>query len=408
MDARAPTLSADRRLWVGQLALCLAQACTQRQDPPREPPPIPSQSGQPGAGTSANAAVGNMTSAAAKGLAGTTANAGTQALSTKLGAGTQGSTLDAGSSARSDDDAGATMPASADDPAANGSIARSMQPIAAPLPDDCITDVSAGDHTFSCDEISYLTLIDPMCTRVACGLIFDIHGATMSGAQMRDSTQLYWIAPKQGYIVVNPSATPFYTGGSWDLTSSPPKLANFMERMIKAFHVDTDRVHVGGFSQGSTLTYWFLCNRHDLIASAAPIAGTGNVDCIDEAWKPRVPIFYVDAARDQSAGDNPAHTMMNSIVEQLQLTGGMQIAGDTEYSRKHWEGSDGMALDYLEHHYAGQALLDGDCVPGGVDVPSPGTNNFGLNASTCLVGDIRIKYGDLALQWYLDHPRTQP
>src|ERR1044071_2723982 len=114
---------------------------------------------------------------------------------------------------------------------------RTMQPIDPPVADDCIKDVSPGDHTYSCGGLWFPTVIDPMCTKFACGLIFDIHGATMSGLQMRDNTLLYKIAPPKGYIVVNPSATSANTGGTWDLTANPPTVGEFMDRMIKAFHV---------------------------------------------------------------------------------------------------------------------------------------------------------------------------
>jgi poly(3-hydroxybutyrate) depolymerase len=83
-----------------------------------------------------------------------------------------------------------------------------LVPIEAPVPDDCITDVSAGDHTFSCSGLTFLVKVDEQCTERACGLIFDVHGGTMSGAQMRDNTQLHELGAAQGYLVVHPSATP--------------------------------------------------------------------------------------------------------------------------------------------------------------------------------------------------------
>jgi pimeloyl-ACP methyl ester carboxylesterase len=225
---------------------------------------------------------------------------------------------------------------------------------------------------------------------------------------MRDSSQLAHLAPRRGYIVINPSATDLYTGASWDMTNDPPKLASFLDRAINAFHVDARRVHVGGFSQGAVMTWWFLCNHHDALASVAPIAGTADVACLDDGWKPRVPIFYWAGRTDGSVPIDSSRRTINAIVAQLTLTGGMQIAGDTAYARKHWEGAADMALDYVEHDYAGQILVDGHCVPGGFDTPTFGANNFGLNATTCVLGDIRIAYGELALQWYEDHPRPQP
>jgi predicted esterase len=289
---------------------------------------------------------------------------------------------------------------------ASGATAMPMKAIDPPVADDCIKDVSPGDHTFTCSGLTFLTMVDPMCTKYACGVIFDIHGATMSGAQMRDNTLLYKIAPSKGYIVVNPSATASNTGGTWDLANDPPKVADFLTRTIKAYHVDPDRVHVGGFSQGSIMTFWLLCNHHDIIASAAPVSGATDVSCVtDSAFKPRVPIFYENGINDRASTIDSARTMVDNLVEQLNLMGGTQIAGDGHYTRKHWTGDGGMEFDYIEHDYGGQAVLDGHCIPGGVDKPGTGMNNFSLNATTCTTGQIAINWGELALEWYIGHPR---
>jgi pimeloyl-ACP methyl ester carboxylesterase len=294
--------------------------------------------------------------------------------------------------------------------AAGGGMAppRTMQPIDPPVADDCIKDVTAGDKTFTCSGLTFLVMVDPMCIQYACGVIFDIHGATMSGFQMRNNTLLYKIAPPMGYIVVNPSATPDKTGGTWDLTNDPPKVADFFDRTIKAYHIDPARIHVGGFSQGSAMTFWFLQNHHDSIASAAPVSGATDVSWMTDTWMPRIPIFYENGTKDQASMIDSARTMVDDIVSQLTLMGGMEIAGDGHYSRKHWEGDGGMVFDYIEHDYGGQAVLDGHCIPGGVDTPDMQPDDLlgGINATTCTTGDIAINWGQLALQWYVDHPKT--
>jgi predicted esterase len=358
--------------------------------------------GAPAAGTSGGAAVTAGSGGGQRSTAGAAANSGS--------AGAAGKTAAAGSGGAADEDAGTSDsagPGGATGAAGSGTSSGSppaLQPIDPPVADDCIKDVSAGDHTFSCEGLTYLVLVDPMCTKNACGLIFDIHGATMSGAQMRDNTLMYKIAPAKGYIVVNPSATASNTGGTWDLTNDPPTVAGFMDRTIKAFHVDPARIHVGGFSQGSAMTFWFLCNRKDILASAAPVSGaSANVTCFDDSW-PRIPIFYENGTKDQASMIDSARTMVDKIVSQLKLTGGMEIAGDGHYTRKHWEGDRGMLFDYIEHDYGGQPVLDGHCIPGGVDTSS-GRNNYTLNATTCTTGDIKINWGQLALQWYIDHPK---
>jgi poly(3-hydroxybutyrate) depolymerase len=292
-----------------------------------------------------------------------------------------------------------------------------LTPIPAPVADDCITDVSAGDHTFTCQGLTFLVMVDEQCTKNACGLIFDVHGGTMSGKQMRDNTKLHELAPQRGYLVVHPSATPENTGGSWDFAVDPPKLADFMQRMIAAFHVDQERVHVTGFSMGSGMTFWFLCNHPDLLASTAPISGASAdmvtelssgracLDAIDEKWAPRVPILFMSGTLDKALTIDLAHARVDGLVSRLGLSGGEQIEGDGHYSRKRWTGDGHMVLDFIEHDYGGQALLDGHCIPGGTDVAgSP--NNFSANATTCTTGDIKLNWGEVALQWFIDHPRA--
>ena len=288
-----------------------------------------------------------------------------------------------------------------------------MQPIDPPVADDCIADVTPGDHTFGCDGLTFLVVVPEACTKFACGLIFDVHGGTMSGAQMRDNTHLHELAPEHGYLVVHPSATAANTGGTWDLNVHPPLIGKFMDRMIKAFHVDPKRIHVTGFSQGSGVTFWFLCNKPTLLTSAAPISGqsadqiTGpdGMPClssIGEGWKPRVPILFMSGTLDTALVIEDARARVDGLVTRLGLTGGDQIEGDETYRRKRWQSEDGMVLDYLEHDYGGQAVLGGHCIPGGTDVAGS-ANNFILNATTCTTpARIGINWGQTVLQWFRD------
>src|SRR5262249_24269689 len=191
-----------------------------------------------------------------------------------------------------------------------------------------------------------LVMVDDLCTKYACGLIFDVHGATMSGKQMRDNTHLQELAPPHGYLVVHPSATSSNTGGTWNLTNDPPKVADFMTRMIQAFHVDATRVHVTGFSQGGAMTWWFLCNHNDLLASAGPVAGALNTTpCMDKNWQPRVPILNMNGIKDQASTIMSSRTLFTNVVNILSLTGGDQIDGDGHWTRARWVGDGGMLLD---------------------------------------------------------------
>jgi pimeloyl-ACP methyl ester carboxylesterase len=140
-------------------------------------------------------------------------------------------------------------------------------PIDPPVPDECITDVSVGDHTFNCDGMKYQVMVDEKCTKFSCGLIFDVHGAAMTGEDMRTNNELHLLAPPQGFLTVHPTSPT----RSWAWATDPPKLVDFMDRMIKAFHVDKKRIHMTGFSMGSAMTFWFLCNHREALASVAPV-----------------------------------------------------------------------------------------------------------------------------------------
>jgi poly(3-hydroxybutyrate) depolymerase len=268
--------------------------------------------------------------------------------------------------------------------------------------DDCITSVTPGDHRFTCQGVTFLVMVGDACTRFACGVIFDVHGAAMSAQVQRADTRLHELAPPKGYLVVHPSAP----GGAWNLQTDPPKLADFLARMVAAFHADTARVHVTGFSMGSAVTFWFLCNKPDVLASAAPVTGesaeqvrvsaTGApcIASIDAGWRPRVPILFMSGTKDPALKIEDARARAEGIVSRLGLTGGQQVAGDASYTRRRWQGDDGMVFDFLEHGYS-NALLGGHCIPG----------ERNANYIACGSGGTTLHWGQVVLQWFVDHPR---
>jgi pimeloyl-ACP methyl ester carboxylesterase len=295
----------------------------------------------------------------------------------------------------------AAAPASAQD--------RPMMPIEAPRPEGCITTTAAGDHTFACGDITYRVMVDDMCTRLACGLIFDVHGAGMSSRGMRNNTDLHNLAPRHGYLVVHPGAAPDGPG-TWSFTDSPPQMAEFMTQMIDVFHVDRRRVHMTGFSMGAAMTFAFLCTHPDWLASVAVATGSsadqvrapdGERSCIeslDADWRPRVPIFFMSGIHDPALTAAAAQARTDGLVSRLGLTGGLEVAGDGHYQRRRWTGPDGMILDFLTHDYDAQLeRLGGHCMPGGVET----------EATTCTHGEIAIDWGELVLNWFINHPKGE-
>lgn len=273
--------------------------------------------------------------------------------------------------------------------------------IPAPVADDCITNVNPGDHTFTCQGVTFQVMVDERCTKFACGLIFDVHGAFMSGQDMRDNGRLHELAPSKGYLVVHPTAPDL----TWDWQTHPPVLKDFMTRMIKAFHVDTKRVHMTGFSMGAGMTFWFLCNHTAAMASTAPVTGSSAsqvtvvgsgapcIESLDANWRPRVPILFMTGIEDSALSIDVARERTSGIVTRLGLTGGTQIEGDGTFTRRRWTGAEGMVFDFLEHSYT-NFLLAGHCIP------SDAGGLFG-----CDSGGSTLKWGPVVLQWFIDHPQ---
>jgi len=283
---------------------------------------------------------------------------------------------------------------------------RPMMRIDPPEPAGCITTTAPGDHTFSCGDITYRVMVNEMCTQFACGLIFDVHGAGMSARGTRNNTDLHNLAPSHGYLVVHPSAAP-EGPGTWSFTDSPPQLADFMSQMMDVFHVDRTRVHMTGFSMGAAMTFALLCTHPDWLASVAVATGSSAdqgmtpdgrncIQAIDADWQPRVPIFFMSGLHDPALTAEAAQARTDGLVSRLSLTGGLEVAGDGHYQRRRWTGPDRMVLDFLTHDYDAESeRLGGHCMPGGTAV----------EATTCTHGEIAIDWGELVLNWFINHPK---
>lgn len=278
-----------------------------------------------------------------------------------------------------------------------------VPPSTPPAADGCITDVTPGDHAFSCDGVTYLVMVDPKCVSESCGLIFDLHADLMSAAQMRDSTLLHQSAPPLGYLVVHPSPTAATIAGTWSDAQHYPRVLDFMMRMQRVFRVDPRRVHVSGFGHGADMAQWFMCNHSTLIASAAALSNTRpSAECFVASWQPRVPYLYMHGALDMITPIERARAMQTALVAQLRLVSEAPFASDPLYTRQRWHDSAGMALEWIEHQYT-RPTLGGYCIPGGVDSLGGG-NNLLFTATSCTT-EGTLRWGDLVLQWFQAHPR---
>ena len=269
-----------------------------------------------------------------------------------------------------------------------------------PVPQGCLDDVSAGDHTFVCGDVSFMLKVPERCTEYACGLIVDVHGGTMSAEQMRKVTELDELAPPCDYIVLHPSETSplvpgFMETSQWH-ADDDPKIRSFIDETLEAFQVDRERVHFTGFSLGGGMSWRFICGHGELFTSVAPIAAT--TDCAAGGLDPEFPILYMhghsDAVEDYAAGE----ALVEAVADGMGMgTERVELEGDNLYTRYRYENDRGTTLDFIEHDYGGQPALDGHCVPGGVDLDGP-------FATTCQTppGTAHVHWGELVLDWFLE------
>lgn len=163
----------------------------------------------------------------------------------------------------------------------------------------CIDSLEASDnHRFFCDGVEFKTMLTQQCIDSACGLIFDVHGWLSNPDEQDSRTQLAALAAQRGgYIVVQPGEQG--TPPSWEGDIHYPIIADFMQQAIEAFGVDRDRVHFTGFSQGGLMTWQFVCDYPDMIASAAPFSAI-EIDCFrgDSGPTRQVPLLFTSGTGD--------------------------------------------------------------------------------------------------------------
>src|SRR4249919_1052609 len=78
-----------------------------------------------------------------------------------------------------------------------------------PTPAGCVTDVSTGDHMYTCGGLRVDARIPARCQAPGCGLILELHGDTGTGLLMDGHTKLRDLGEQNGYIVIAPSGPPW-------------------------------------------------------------------------------------------------------------------------------------------------------------------------------------------------------
>ena len=277
-----------------------------------------------------------------------------------------------------------------------------------PVPDDCITDVTAGHHEVTCDGLVYDVEIPPQCLLEPCGMIFDVHGLAMSAQMQNACTNMRALGVEHGFIVVQPNADPPPPAANWIPEIDDPKVFDMMQRTAAAFHVDPDRWHFTGFSQGGFMTWRFACAHADVLASVAPAAACGTdfpiTDCQftkDEAPAEPLDILYMHGTADLVVNWSCAYPRRDAVIAHFGL-GDIEVLLDAPDVRRTRWSTDEMVFEMVEHDYTGDTpIAGGHCMPGADDPnDAPGQ----IVPASC-DDPFEMVWGEEAIAFFVDHPR---
>ena len=235
-----------------------------------------------------------------------------------------------------------------------------------PVPAGCVTDVSSGDHTYTCGGLAVDARIPAACLAPGCGLILVLHGDTGNGLLMDAHIKMRELGAQHGYIVVAPTGPPFggsYPGSTWHDTNDAT-LIDIVTQFSSVFRVDAKKIHVTGFSRGGFVTWRLICDHADLFASAAPSGagyggGFGETTCFQNSRAParKLPFIFLMGRTDTSVGYSNMMGIRDAAIANYAATGPMVLDQDASYTHNRWTSSDGAVIETYDHAY--ETVSDG-------------------------------------------------
>jgi hypothetical protein len=290
----------------------------------------------------------------------------------------------------------------------------------APVQVGCIERVDAGRQAVASEGLTYEVSVPAGCLRAPCGMILDVHGGTMSAEMEENNTRLSVLGAERGYVVVQPNAA----GGLWNAAADDPKVFAFMLDVARAWHLDTNRIHMTGFSQGGYMTWRFLCAHSDVLASAAPAAAAGQpmltIETLCEFAGPAgparpIPILYMHGTQDGLVSFQNALVQRDAIVARYGAGAAEVVDRGPVHVRTRFEksGTPGAIFEFLQHDYSTAAgvgippfgvALKGHCYPGSTDFTPSAAGQLMPFACTT-PSPSAFNWGELALEFFVEHPK---
>jgi polyhydroxybutyrate depolymerase len=179
----------------------------------------------------------------------------------------------------------------------------------APEIEGCTSDALRGDLTCAIEhggaERSYRVVVPEDGTCAPRALVFDLHGLTSNPVQQDWITGIDELARARGFVSVRPAGSGAVA--SWNAGTCCGQAAQqgvddvgFLDavraRVAAAVEIDRRRVYATGLSNGAYLSHRLACERADVYAAVAPVAGVlGLTEC---ASSRPVPVLQIHGTED--------------------------------------------------------------------------------------------------------------
>lgn len=153
---------------------------------------------------------------------------------------------------------------------------------------------------------------EPASVKGPAALVVVLHGGGGSPSNAERMSRMSELADREGFLAVYPAGTGYFTRRllTWNSgnccgyamkkgVDDTAFLAAVIERMIKEGRVDPKRVFMTGMSNGAMMAQRFACERADLVAAIAPVAGQLNIPAC--APSRPVAVLMIHGLADQNA-----------------------------------------------------------------------------------------------------------
>jgi len=275
--------------------------------------------------------------------------------------------------------------------------------------EQCIRSTGTGAtgpgaaREYNCDafEERFLLAIPPACTSGGCGLIADLPGATAPAENPNLETGLRQMTRNldRPFIVLGADRPPQLVFNA----ASSDRIFDFMQAVASVFNVDRTRIHIGGFSNGGSVTFDFVCDpeKAAFIASAAPQASARAIGGAAVCARPLVPVLFFTGRNDQIAGIENMNQVSDRFVAALSAGAPTIIDRSSigNFVQQRFVGVSGLVFerilyDNTKDPAAGPPQLGGHCYAGAFQ-PNPGA----------CTDPAPFSNGQKTLTFYLQNPK---